>query len=168
MIVPDYDTLARIVAARQAQGERIVFTNGVFDILHVGHLRYLQEARAQGDALIVAVNADSGVRKLKGQTRPIIGENERAELLDGLRCVDYVTLFDTPTPVPVIEKVRPAIYVKGGDYRAEDLPEAKVVLAYGGEARVLLLVPGRSTTSIVQTILQGNGNDPPRLPKREE
>ncbi len=159
MIVTDTEELSRIVRERQARGERVVFTNGVFDILHVGHLRYLAEARALGDALLVAVNADSSVRQFKGDRRPIVSEDERMELLDALRVVDYVTPFATRTPVPLIERVRPALYVKGGDYRVEDLPEAPVVLAYGGAVRILSLIAGRSTTDIITKVCAVYGPD---------
>jgi rfaE bifunctional protein nucleotidyltransferase chain/domain len=152
MIVIDPQELARIVGERQEHGERIVFTNGVFDILHVGHARYLAEARALGDALLVAVNADSSVRQFKGDKRPIVPEAERMELIDALRVVDYVTLFDTRTPVPLIECVRPALYVKGGDYRVDDLPEAPVVRGYGGQVQILSLIMGRSTTNVIANI----------------
>lgn len=146
------ETLAALVAERQKRGEKIVFTNGVFDILHVGHARYLAEARALGAALIVAVNADSSVRGLKGDARPIVPEDERAEMLASLACVDYVALFATPTPVPLLELVRPAVYVKGGDYTIDALPETSVVRSYGGDVRVLQFVPGRSTTDIIARI----------------
>lgn len=152
MIVTQHNKLAQIVRDRQERGERVVFTNGVFDILHVGHVRYLTEARALGDSLIVAVNADSSVRQFKGDRRPIMPEDERMELVDALRVVDYVTLFATRTPVPVIEQVRPALYVKGGDYTINALPEASVVRAYGGEVRILSLIAGRSTTNIIASI----------------
>lgn len=136
----------------RAEGKRIVFTNGCFDILHVGHLRYLQAARALGDALVVGVNSDAGVRRLKGPGRPIVPEEERAELLAGLACVDYVTLFGEPLPNETIEALRPHIHVKGGDYTAEALPEAETVRACGGEVVILPLVPGRSTTWILERI----------------
>ena len=152
------DALAREVSARQARGERIVFTNGVFDILHVGHARYLAEARALGDALIVAVNTDASVRRLKGDLRPIVCENERAELLAALACVDYVTLFDTPTPVPLLEIVRPLIYAKGGDYTEAELPEAPVARGWGGDVRILSLVQGRSSTNIIEKICAAYGH----------
>lgn len=154
MTVLDHDQLAEIVGRRQAAGERIVFTNGVFDILHRGHARYLSQARALGDALIVAVNSDSSVRRLKGENRPILGEEERAELVDSLRSVDYVTIFGEDTPVLLIETVKPAIYAKGGDYRLEDLPEAPVVKGYGGQVRILPFVEGSSTTSLVKRVLE--------------
>lgn len=144
--------LAEEVARRQAGGERIVFTNGVFDLLHVGHARYLAEARALGDALIVAVNTDASVRGLKGPLRPIVPEAERMEMLAALAAVDYVTPFATATPVPMLEQIRPAVYVKGGDYRVEDLPEAPVVRGYGGRVQILSLVAGRSSTDIIARI----------------
>jgi len=153
-----HEGLAEVVAKRQASGEKIVFTNGVFDLIHVGHIRYLQEARALGDALIVAVNADSSVRSFKGDLRPIISEDDRAELIASLACVDYVTLFDTRTPVPVIEKVHPLIYAKGGDYRIEDLPEYPVVRGYGGEVKILSLVQGKSTTNLIAKICKAYPN----------
>ena len=141
----------------RAEGKRIVFTNGCFDILHVGHLRYLQQARALGDVLVVGINTDAGVRRLKGPSRPIVPEDERAELLAGLECVDYVTLFDEPTPVETIAALRPHLHATGGDYRPEDLPEADTVRAAGGEVVILPRVPGRSTTDIVKRI--GGGDE---------
>ena len=146
------DALAETVARRQAAGERLVFTNGVFDLLHVGHARYLAEARALGDALIVAVNSDASVRGLKGPRRPIVPEDERMEMLAALGVVDYVTLFGTPTPVPLLQQVRPAIYVKGGDYKISDLPEAPIVQDYGGQVQILSLIAGRSSTDIIAKI----------------
>ena len=140
----------------RAAGKRTVFTNGCFDVLHVGHLRYLQQARTQGDALIVGVNGDAGVRALKGPMRPIVPEEERLELVAGLECVDFVTLFDEPTPEAVIAALRPDIHVKGGDYTEEQLPEAAAVRSYGGEVRIMPLVPGRSTTDLIARI-QGDG-----------
>ena len=153
------ESLAKIVARRQATGERVVFTNGVFDLLHVGHIRYLSEARALGDALIVAVNTDASVRGLKGPLRPIVPEAERMEMLAALACVDYVTLFETPTPVPLLEQLHPLIYAKGGDYRVSDLPEAPIVCGYGGSAHVLSLVAGRSSTNIIAKIRAAYGQD---------
>jgi rfaE bifunctional protein nucleotidyltransferase chain/domain len=145
--------LAALGERLRAEGRRIVFTNGCFDLLHVGHLRYLQQARALGDLLVVGVNTDAGVQRLKGPTRPLVPEEERAELLAGLRCVDYVTLFDEPTPVETIRALKPHVHVKGGDYREEDLPEAAAVREGGGEIRIMPLVLGRSTTDIVRKIV---------------
>ncbi len=151
--------LAKIAARRQAAGERLVLTNGVFDLLHVGHARYLAEARALGDALIVAVNSNESVRGFKGPLRPIVPLDERMEMLASLACVDYVTPFETRTPVPLIQQVRPSIYAKGGDYTEEDLPEAEVVRGYGGDVRILSLVAGRSTTNIIARVCAAYGQN---------
>lgn len=151
------EALADLVAERQAAGERVVFTNGVFDLLHVGHARYLAEARALGDALLIAVNADESVRGFKGDLRPIVPLAERMEMLASLACVDYVTPFGTRMPAPLIAQIRPAIYAKGGDYREEDLPEAEVVRGYGGDVRILSLVQGCSTTNIIARIQAAYG-----------
>jgi rfaE bifunctional protein nucleotidyltransferase chain/domain len=150
MFIKNTSELADIVARRQSAGEKIVFTNGVFDLLHVGHVRYLRQARALGDALLIAVNSDESTKRLKGPTRPLVTEDERAEILDQLKCVDYVTLFSTDTPVPLIEIVRPAIYVKGGDYDIEKIPETAVVRSYGGEVAILGFTEGRSTSRLVE------------------
>ena len=151
--------LTEIVAQRQASGERLVLTNGVFDLLHVGHVRYLAEARALGDALILAVNSDESVRGFKDPLRPIVPLSERMEMLASLACVDYVVSFTTRTPVPLIEQIRPAIYAKGGDYTIEDLPEAAVVQGYGGSVQILSLVAGRSTTNIIARVCAVYGQD---------
>ena len=153
------EALAEIVSARQAAGERVVLTNGVFDLLHVGHARYLAEARALGDALIIAVNSDESVRGFKDPLRPIVPLEERMEMLASLCCVDYVAAFETRTPAPLIELVRPAIYVKGGDYTEADLPEAKVVRGYGGDVQLLSLVAGRSTTNIIARVCAAYGQN---------
>ena len=136
---------------RQAR-QKMVLTNGCFDLLHVGHVRYLQEARRLGDFLVVAVNGDKSVRKLKGANRPINAAEDRAEILAALECVDFVTTFPEPRVTSVIEALRPAIYVKGGDYTAETLdPEEVAALRkVGAEVRTLRLVPGKSTSAIIQ------------------
>lgn len=136
---------------RQA-GQKMVLTNGCFDLLHVGHVRYLQEARRLGDFLVVAVNGDKSVRKLKGANRPINAAEDRAEILAALECVDFVTTFPEPRVTSVIEALRPAIYVKGGDYTAETLdPEEVAALRkVGAEVRTLRLIPGKSTSAIIQ------------------
>ena len=146
------DALAEIALRRQSAGEKMVLTNGVFDLLHVGHARYLAEARALGDALIVAVNSDESVRGFKDPLRPVVPLAERMELLAALACVDYVVPFTTRTPVPLIEQVRPLVYAKGGDYTLSDLPEAAVVLGYGGSVQILSLVAGRSTTALIARV----------------
>lgn len=131
------------------EGQRIVFTNGCFDILHAGHVRYLASARAMGDCLIVGLNTDQSVQALKGESRPINHEQDRAEVLSALRAVDYVVLFGEPTAQRLIGEIKPAIYVKGGDYTVETLPEAKIVHAYGGQIKLVSLVQGRSSTNII-------------------
>lgn len=140
--------------ALRAEGRRIVFTNGCFDLLHVGHLRYLEQARGLGDVLVLGLNTDASVQRLKGPKRPIVPEDERAELLAGLRCVDYVTLFDEPLPNDTLTALRPHFHVKGGDYSAESLPETPLVRSLGGEVVIMPLVEGRSTTNVVQRILE--------------
>lgn len=150
----------------RAAGQRIVFTNGHFDLLHVGHVRYLQAARAFGDALVVGVNDDAGTTARKGDARPIIPADERAELLAALGCVDATVVFPGLTADVPISLLRPDIYVKGGDYAVDEseeragkapLPEAPLVRAYGGVVRTVPLVTGRSTTAIVQHILRAAG-----------
>jgi D-glycero-beta-D-manno-heptose 1-phosphate adenylyltransferase len=150
----------------QQTGERLVLTNGVFDLLHVGHLRYLSAARAAGERLIVAVNSDRVTRQLKGTSRPIVPAHERAELLAGLRCVDAVTVFDQLTAVDVLTAVRPAVYAKGGDYAAADgsvderrLPEAVAARAVGARILLLPVSDGHATTALVERIRQGRAAD---------
>ena len=133
------------------QGKKLVFTNGCFDLLHVGHVRYLQAARTLGDALVVAVNGDASVRALKGPTRPVNPEADRAEVLAALGCVDYVVVFPEVRVTNLLRTVRPQIYAKGGDYTPETLnPEERAAIdEAGSEIRILPLVPGRSTTNIL-------------------
>lgn len=142
----------QLVENLKAQNKKVVFTNGCFDILHVGHLRYLNEAKKQGDILIIGVNSDSSVKRLKGETRPINNQFDRAELLCGLKSVDYAVIFEEDTPEELIATLKPSIHVKGGDYKKEDLPETKIVESYGGEVRILSFVEGKSTTNIVNKI----------------
>jgi D-beta-D-heptose 7-phosphate kinase/D-beta-D-heptose 1-phosphate adenosyltransferase len=142
----------------KAEGKTVVFTNGCFDILHVGHARYLESARTLGDCLVVAVNTDDSVRRLKGNSRPLVPELERAEMIAALQCVDYVTLFDEDTPTEIISHLQPDIHVKGGDYEADDLPEATAVKSYGGKVVIIPLVEGRSTSNLLARILENNGS----------
>jgi rfaE bifunctional protein nucleotidyltransferase chain/domain len=134
-----------------AAGRKLVFTNGCFDLLHVGHVRYLQAARALGDALLVAVNGDASVRALKGPTRPINSENDRAEVLAALSCVDFVTIFHTERVTDIVRIIRPQVYAKGGDYTVESLDpgERRALEAVGAEICILPLVPGKSTTATI-------------------
>ncbi len=135
-----------------ARDKRVVFTNGCFDILHVGHAEYLAWARAQGDALIVGLNGDASVRELKGAPRPFVAFEERARLLCALRSVDVVVGFSERTPEALLEQLRPDIHVKSAQYRVEDLPEARIVTAYGGEVRLAPHREGSSTTDIVERV----------------
>src|SRR4030095_16267864 len=146
------EELAAIRERMGAEGRKLVFTNGCFDLLHVGHVRYLQQARALGDALLVAVNGDASVRALKGPTRPINTEEDRAEVLAALACVDFVTVFHTERVTELVEEIRPQVYAKGGDYTVESLnPEERAALEkVGTEIRILALVPGKSTTATLE------------------
>lgn len=139
--------------ALKATGKKIVFTNGCFDILHVGHLRYLNDAKKLGDILVVGVNSDKSVQELKGPKKPYVNQSERCELLEGLKAVDFTLLFDESTPIELLKKVQPSIHVKGGDYSKETLPETPIVESFGGEVIILSFTQGSSTTNIVNTIL---------------
>jgi rfaE bifunctional protein nucleotidyltransferase chain/domain len=148
-------SVASLVHQREslaAQGRRLVFTNGCFDLLHVGHVRYLQAARALGDALVVAVNGDASVRALKGPTRPVNAEQDRAEVLAALACVDFVVLFDTERVTELVREIRPHLYAKGGDYTVASLDpgERAALEEVGAEIRILPLVPGKSTTGTLE------------------
>ena len=144
--------LQGVVEAARAAGERIVFTNGCFDILHAGHVTYLEEARALGSRLIVAINDDASVRALKGEGRPVISLAGRSRVLEGLSCVDWVVSFAEQTPEKLLEAIRPDVLVKGGDYAPDQVVGADIVTGYGGEVRVLSLVQDVSTTAIVDRI----------------
>lgn len=135
-------------------GQKIVFTNGCFDILHAGHVRYLEKARSFGDCLVLGLNTDASVRGNKGASRPINGELDRAEVVGALKAVDDVVLFGEKTAETIIAKVRPDVYVKGGDYTLETLPEAKIVQSYGGRVEFVQMVTGRSTTNVIKKIEQ--------------
>ncbi|WP_414171912.1 D-glycero-beta-D-manno-heptose 1-phosphate adenylyltransferase [Clavibacter tessellarius] len=138
--------LVDLVAAERAAGRRIVFTNGCFDVLHRGHTTYLRQAKRLGDVLVVALNSDDSVRRLKGSDRPVNTAEDRAGVLAELSCVDVITVFDTDTPIPLLEAVRPDVYAKGGDYTPEMLDETAVVRGYGGEVSILGYVPSQSTS----------------------
>jgi len=133
-------------------GQKIVFTNGCFDILHAGHVTYLEAAKAQGDVLVLGLNTDESVRRLKGPERPINNELDRAKVVGALQAVDYVVLFGEQTAEAVIAEVKPDVYVKGGDYTLDTLPEAKIVQSYGGKVAFIDMVEGRSTTNIINKI----------------
>ncbi|MFL6177699.1 MAG: D-glycero-beta-D-manno-heptose 1-phosphate adenylyltransferase [Ornithinibacter sp.] len=149
-VVLDHDELARLVSVRRASGARLVFTNGCFDVLHLGHVRYLREARALGDMLVVAVNSDDSVRRLKGEGRPLVSDLERASLLAALDVVDAVTVFTQDSPRALIEMLRPDLYVKGGDYTPSMLPETPLVERLGGEVVTVGYLADHSTTELIR------------------
>jgi len=150
-------SLNEMVVARErlrGEGKRLVFTNGVFDLLHVGHVRYLAQARALGGALLVAINSDESVRELKGPDRPVFDEDERAEILAALRHVDYVVVFDDISPRSLIKRLLPDVLVKGGDYQLDEIHGREEVEAAGGKVISLPFVAGASTTSLLQRMKQ--------------
>lgn len=146
------DELAQYCQAQKADGKVVVTTNGCFDILHVGHVRILQEAKALGDCLVIGLNSDDSVKRLKGASRPINPQDDRAEVLLALGCVDAVYIFDEDTPVDFLKAAKPNIHVKGADYKKEDLAETPVVESFGGRIELLALVPNKSTTKVVEKI----------------
>lgn len=181
------EQLKERLTQERAPGARVVFTNGVFDLLHLGHLRYLRQARGLGDLLVVGVNSDASARRLKGPARPLVPEAERAELLAALDCVDYVTIFAEATAEATLALLQPDVYVKGADYAAEDsrqqdtlltpdalrqalasdphlgerLPEARVVADFGGSLALLAYLPGHSTSELIERIVARYGPNEP-------
>jgi D-beta-D-heptose 7-phosphate kinase/D-beta-D-heptose 1-phosphate adenosyltransferase len=151
-VILDRGELLRVRAGLRAAGRRLVFTNGCFDILHVGHARYLAAARGLGDALLVAVNSDRSVRALKGEGRPVMNEAERAEMLAALSSVDFVTVFDEDSPRKLIAELLPDVLVKGGDYAPEEIHGREEVEAAGGRVFALPFVEGASTTGIIERV----------------
>ena len=143
-------------ARLRTAGQKLVFTNGVFDILHLGHVRYLEQARALGDALVVAINNDASVRELKGEGRPLMNEHERAEILAALRMVDYVTIFDNLSPRSLIGELLPDVLVKGGDYALAEIHGREEVEAAGGRVVSLPFVDGVSTSEIIERMKLGH------------
>jgi len=158
MIFTKLKDLKKIIDKFKKEKKVIVFTNGCFDILHIGHVKYLKEAKKLGDILIVGVNSDDSVKILKGKTHPIIPEKERAEILDSLEVVDYVIIFNEINPENLISQLRPDIHVKGGNYQIEEIPEAKLVESFGGKTIILKEVKGKSTSNIIAKILELNKN----------
>ena len=136
-----------------SKGKKVVFTNGCFDILHAGHVSYLNEAKAQGDLLVVGLNSDNSVRSLKGETRPINSENERKFVLENLKAVDHVEIFDQETPLELIKSIQPFMLVKGGDWSVDQIVGSDFVLANGGQVKSLQFVDGFSTTGTIEKIL---------------
>lgn len=148
--VRTFDTIEQALAPLKAEGKKIVFTNGCFDLLHVGHVRYLQEARSLGDVLVVGVNSDASVKRLKGPTRPVQIEADRAEILAALGCVNFTVIFTDDTPETLIHKVKPDILVKGGDWKIEQIVGGTFVASYGGQVMSLQFIDGKSTTKLIE------------------
>jgi rfaE bifunctional protein nucleotidyltransferase chain/domain len=148
---PAYAIPPQIAEIREAGG-RVVFTNGCFDLLHPGHISYLLAARSLGDALVVGLNSDASVRRLKGPSRPVVPEKDRAVVLEALESVDAVVVFGEDTPIRLMRELEPTVYVKGGDYRIEDLPEAEVAREFGAEVRIIPFEPGYSTSALIEKI----------------
>lgn len=142
--------LNNLLKKLREEGKTIVTTNGCFDILHVGHVRYLEKTKSYADVLIVALNSDKSVKSIKGDSRPINNENDRAEVLSGLKSVDYVVLFDEDSPIDLLLQIKPDVYTKGADYTVETLPEAKPIIEAGGRIEFISFVEGKSTTSIIE------------------
>lgn len=150
-ILPD---LVRIRHQLKTKGQRVVFTNGVFDILHRGHVEYLEKARSLGDVLMVGLNSDESVKKIKGEDRPIMLQENRAMVLAGLSSVDFICLFEEETPANLIRQLIPDILVKGSDYKIDDIVGREIVEANGGKVVTIDLVPGQSTTSIIEKLMK--------------
>lgn len=148
-MILSWEILAEVVKTAKKQSKKIVFTNGCFDIIHAGHVSYLTKASKLGDILIVGLNSDESVRKLKGENRPVNLQNDRAIVLDALKPIDYVTIFEQDTPKELIELLTPDVLVKGGDYKIEDIVGADNVIQNGGEVAIIDFVEGKSTTSII-------------------
>ena len=154
-------SMAQLLAWRaewRRQGCTVVWTNGCFDVLHVGHVRNLQAAAGQGDRLVIGVNSDASVRRLKGPTRPVVSQDERAELLAALACVDAVLIFEDDTPIPVLAQLQPDVHCKGAEYappHGRPIPEAETVRGYGGKIHFIPLIPNRSTTELIRKMGSG-------------
>ncbi|WP_292460115.1 D-glycero-beta-D-manno-heptose 1-phosphate adenylyltransferase [Methanothermococcus sp.] len=154
MIINDRNLLKNIVSELKAQNLEIVFTNGCFDIVHKGHVEYLNHAKRFGDVLIVGINSDESIKKIKRDKRPIIPLESRVYILDNLKSIDFVVPFDEETPINLIKIIKPDIHVKGGDYNEEDLPESKIIKEYGGKVKIIPLIEGFSTTNIIEWVLE--------------
>ena len=152
------EEMRKEIVKLQKAGKRVVFTNGVFDILHIGHLTYLEEAGNLGDVLVVGVNSDASVKVNKGDKRPINSEKNRAYVLLGTKFVNYAVIFDEKTPEKLLDILKPDVHVKGGDYKKEDLPETKIVEGNGGEVKILSFVDNVSTTQIINKIIEAYKN----------
>jgi D-beta-D-heptose 7-phosphate kinase/D-beta-D-heptose 1-phosphate adenosyltransferase len=157
--VQPLEELQPLIKALRAEGRAVVFTNGCFDLLHAGHVKYLQQARRLGDLLVLGLNSDDSIRRLKGPKRPLIGEEERSQILAALDCIDYVVVFDEDTPLELITALKPDILVKGGDYTAEGVVGRDLVEGYGGRVELISFVDGKSTTNIIEDVLKKYGEE---------
>ena len=146
------DEINALIKKLRSENKTIVFTNGCFDILHAGHVRYLKESKSKGDVLIVGLNSDSSIKKIKGESRPINNEQDRTEVLSALENVNYIIVFNETTPVKLLDKIKPDIYTKGADYTIETLPEAETVIKNGGRVEFIKHVEGKSNTKIIDKI----------------
>ena len=153
------EKLKKIIDRLRKEGKKIVFTNGCFDILHVGHTRYLEEAKKQGDVLVLGLNSDDSVRSLKGEKRPVIPENERADVVSALESVDFVTIFPELTPLELIEYLKPDVLVKGGDWKEEQVVGRKSVEKWGGRVIIIPEIKGSSTTNVIEKIIEVYGKN---------
>ena len=151
--------LAPILKNRKNLGQKVVFTNGVFDLLHLGHVTYLQEARRQGDLLVVGLNSDASVRRIKGPLKPLLPLTERAEMLMALSCVDYVSFFEEDDPYNIVKILQPDILVKGGDWALDKIIGADLVQSWGGKVMNIPVVEGRSTTNLIQMVVERFGDN---------
>jgi rfaE bifunctional protein nucleotidyltransferase chain/domain len=152
--IEDHDKLAQLLERLKREGKRIVFCNGCFDVLHVGHIRYLNGAKRKGDVLVVGVNSDRSIELLQKPDRPIMPDRERIEILESLEMIDYITMFDEPTVDSLLLKLRPHVHAKGTDYTEESVPERQTVLSYGGEIAIVGDPKDHSTTAIIEKIAQ--------------
>lgn len=144
--------LKKIIARLKAKGSSIVFTNGCFDLIHYGHVKYLQEAKKKGDILVVGVNSDASIRRIKGKNRPVVNETERVRLVAALESVDYAALFNEDTPLKLIKFIKPDVLVKGADWKKADIVGSDIVLANGGRVSTIKLARGHSTTNLIRKI----------------
>ncbi len=151
-IIKRHLRLQRIVSGLRLKGKKIIFTNGCFDILHYGHVKYLEDAKKKGDVLIVAINSDASIKSIKGNKRPITQEGDRLRIIAGLQSVDYVTIFDDDTPIKLIKLLKPDILVKGSDWKKNKIVGSEFVLKQGGKIYSINLIPGRSTTSLINKL----------------
>lgn len=148
--------LSKIALLLRSKGKKIVFTNGCFDILHFGHVYYLQQAKKQADILIVGLNSDKSIRRIKGKNRPIVCQQDRAGVLAGLESVDYIVIFNEDTPLETISAIKPDILIKGSDWQKNNIVGSEVVCRYGGKVATIKLAKGRSTTNIIERIVKQN------------